>query len=116
LKVAVRFCKDRGYDFSIDPQLNPKTNIPVDQINEFIDSIAISTKGKSISLRDYQRQAVIQSLSYFRNLLVSPTSSGKSAILYYKLRYHTEQLNHKVLLVVPTTQLVHQLRSDFIDY
>jgi hypothetical protein len=73
LKIAVRFCKDRGYTFSMDASLQPKTGISVDAINTFIDSIPISTKGIDIELRDYQRDAVIQSISYYRNLLISPT-------------------------------------------
>lgn len=115
LKIAVRFCKDRGYAFSMDMSLQPKTGISVDAINTFIDSIPISTKGIDIELRDYQRDAVIQSISYYRNLLISPTQSGKSAILYYKIRWHISQ-GHNILLIVPTTQLVSQMVGDFIDY
>ncbi len=73
LKIAVRFCKDRSYTFSMDKSLQPKTGISIESINTFIDSIPISTKGVDIELRDYQRDAIIQSISYYRNLLISPT-------------------------------------------
>lgn len=116
LKVAIKFCKDRDYTFSIDPQLNPKTNFNEQEILDWIDSIDVTTKGKSIAVRDYQTQAILQSLRYYRNLLISPTSSGKSLILYYKLRYHIDVLGHNIVLVVPTTQLVEQMYSDFKDY
>jgi late competence protein required for DNA uptake (superfamily II DNA/RNA helicase) len=115
LKIAVRFCKDRGYTFSMDKSLQPKTGISVDVINAFIDSINIESNGNSITVRDYQREAIIQSISYYRNLLISPTASGKSAILYYKIRWHIAQ-GHNILLIVPTTQLVSQMVSDFMEY
>lgn len=60
LKIAVKFCKDRGYTFDIDPSLNPKTNINEQELVNWIDSIDISTKGKAIELRDYQVSAIMQ--------------------------------------------------------
>jgi superfamily II DNA or RNA helicase len=47
-----------------------------------------------------------------RGLIVSPTASGKSFIIYLLAEYYQK----KTLLIVPTTSLVHQMRSDFIDY
>ena len=116
LKVAVKFCKDRNYTFSIDPLLNPKTSIDEQILTEWIDNIQLSSKGKEIQLRDYQVSAIQQMMRYYRNLCISPTSSGKSAMLYYKIRYHVDVLDHNVVVVVPTTQLVEQLFKDFIDY
>lgn len=43
-------------------------------------------------------------------------NSGKSSIIYIKMRYHLDMLGHNVLIVVPTTQLVEQLIDDFRDY
>ena len=116
LKVAIKFCKDRNYTFDIDPLLNPKTYFNEKEITDWVDSIEVSTRGKQIDVRDYQLDAILQSLRYYRNLLISPTSSGKSLILYYKVRYHIDILQHNVVLIVPTTQLVEQLYSDFKDY
>ena len=115
LKIAVRFCKDRGYMFSMDASLQPKTGISVESINTFIDSINIKSNGNDITVRDYQREAIIQSIAYYRNLLISPTASGKSLILWFKIRWHIAQ-GHNILLVVPTTQLCSQMVGDFMDY
>jgi superfamily II DNA or RNA helicase len=116
LKIAIEFCKDREYDFSIDPQLNPNSNIQPQKIIEFIKSIPVTSNGKSIEVRDYQQEAILKSFHTYRNILISPTSSGKSLMLYYKIRYHIDVLNHNVIIVVPTTQLVEQMLSDFEDY
>jgi superfamily II DNA or RNA helicase len=51
-----------------------------------------------------------------RTLLLSPTSSGKSLIIYLLVRQLLKYKCKKGLIVVPTTSLVEQLYSDFADY
>ncbi len=67
--------------------------------------------------RDYQYDAITHAIENKRCVLVSPTGSGKSFIIYLLMRWF---LNHnedqKVLVVVPTTGLVQQMYSDFTDY
>jgi len=65
--------------------------------------------------RKYQIDAVYDALKYNRKLLVSPTASGKSLMIYAVVRYFVET-KKKVLLVVPTTSLVEQMFKDFEDY
>jgi superfamily II DNA or RNA helicase len=65
--------------------------------------------------RDYQIDAVYDALRYNRKLLISPTASGKSLMIYSIVRYFAER-DEKILLVVPTTSLVEQMFKDFQDY
>jgi len=65
--------------------------------------------------RNYQVDAVYDALKYNRKLLVSPTASGKSLMIYAVVRYFVET-KKKILLVVPTTSLVEQMFKDFEDY
>ena len=65
--------------------------------------------------RDYQIDAVYDALRYNRKLIVSPTGSGKSLMIYSVVRYFAET-GRKILLVVPTTSLVEQMFKDFEDY
>jgi len=65
--------------------------------------------------RDYQIEAVYDALKYNRKLLISPTASGKSLMIYSIVRYFVET-DKKILLVVPTTSLVEQMYKDFEDY
>ena len=65
--------------------------------------------------RPYQIQGVFDALKYNRKLLISPTASGKSLMIYTITRYMVDK-GHDVLLVVPTTSLVEQMYSDFDDY
>tara|TARA_B100001996_G_scaffold174600_1_gene133260 strand:+ start:1204 stop:2643 length:1440 start_codon:yes stop_codon:yes gene_type:complete len=62
--------------------------------------------------REYQIDAVSHALSNHRTLLLSPTASGKSLIIYILVRY----LNLKTLILVPTTSLVSQMYNDFREY
>jgi superfamily II DNA or RNA helicase len=78
----------------------------------------VSDYMKSISRhepRDYQITAVYDALRYNRKLLISPTASGKSLMIYSIVRYFVEK-EHNILLIVPTTSLVEQMYKDFDDY
>lgn len=64
------------------------------------------------SPRDYQLDAFIKAVRQQRGVIVSPTGSGKSLILYLLYRHY----NLKTLIVVPTVSLVYQMKSDFVEY
>ena len=74
---------------------------------EFLDSLKIP-----LQLRSYQLSAINHALSNNRTLLVSPTASGKSLIIYILVRY----FKSKTLILVPTTSLVSQMYNDFLEY
>jgi len=86
-----------------------------DTVKAFCESLTLGTKGQPLAIRDYQIDAIHKAIQDARVLLLSPTGSGKSLIIYCLLRWH-EQFNRKQLILVPTTSLVEQLYSDFQDY
>jgi superfamily II DNA or RNA helicase len=65
--------------------------------------------------RKYQIEGVYGALKHNRKLLISPTASGKSLMIYSLVRYYVDK-GEKILLVVPTTSLVEQMYKDFLDY
>jgi superfamily II DNA or RNA helicase len=67
------------------------------------------------SPRDYQVEGVYDALKHNRKLLISPTASGKSLMIYSLVRYYVEK-KQNILIVVPTTSLVEQMYKDFADY
>ena len=81
-----------------------------------IPELSLCSGGVSINLRDYQTSAIEHALKFKRALLVSPTGSGKSLMIYMILRWYLEASNKNALIVVPTTSLVEQLWKDFADY
>ena len=89
----------------------------IDKIKEFFDSLNLHCKGEKITPRDYQISSFMHCVKNDRSLLLSPTSSGKSLVIYSLIRWYQRFLdNDKMLLVVPTTNLVSQMYGDFGDY
>ena len=84
--------------------------------NKFVESLNLHSQGKPIQVRDHQRNAFIHAMQHRRALLLSPTASGKSLIIYLLFRQLLDYQNLKGLIIVPTTSLVEQLYSDFADY
>jgi len=114
---AIKCAKRYDYSCSITPDLVPP-KIERDDIVDFVNSLNISgSNGDTIQLRDYQMNAVVHAIQNRRALVLSPTGSGKSLIIYAILRWY---LNYEkempALLVVPTTSLVEQMFKDFADY
>src|SRR5210317_887040 len=87
-----------------------------DEVSRFVKALKIP----NIEVRDYQREAFVHSIQKSRCLLLSPTASGKSLIIYLMLIYNLLRLKDtkqdKILIIVPTTSLVEQLFKDFTDY
>jgi superfamily II DNA or RNA helicase len=67
-------------------------------------------------MHDHQRDAIVRAAETSRILLVSPTGSGKSLIIYLLMRHLLDNTEGKVLVVVPTIGLVTQMESDFQIY
>lgn len=110
LPYIIKFCKDRDYEVTIDRELHPE--------KEYYETAGFDLAKEFDSAfepREYQNDAVAHALHNNRALFLSPTASGKSFIIYLLARYHVEQ-GRKVLIVVPTTSLVSQMSSDFIEY
>jgi len=84
-------------------------NFSVAQAKEFISHLKLPD---NFDVRDYQLEAFLHAIRKRRSLLLSPTASGKSLIIYLLTRFY----NAKTLIIVPTTSLVSQLASDFSDY
>jgi hypothetical protein len=105
-----KFCEERNYDLEIDPQIIVGDNFSVIEAKEFI-----ATLNLPYDVRDYQLSSFIHAIRNRRMLLVSPTASGKSLILYMIIRY-LQETNKRGLLIVPNISLVAQMYKDFEDY
>ena len=113
--LVIKFAKDRGYTWE---QTLTEYNTPTqEEIKQFIDGLMITAGGKQVHPYDYQVEAVQHALNQSRALLVSPTGSGKSLMIYLLCRWILDRHSTgKILIVVPTTSLVAQMLADFRDY
>jgi superfamily II DNA or RNA helicase len=107
LTYLVKFCEERGYELEYDASIKGADEFALVEAEEW-------TKGLNLPFepRDYQYKAFVHAVRNRRCLLLSPTSSGKSLIIYLLIRW----FHAKTLVIVPTTSLVHQLVGDFKDY
>lgn len=105
-----KFCEEREYKLHIDPHITVTENFSAIEADEFAKSLNLPHE-----VRDYQLKSFIQAIRNRRILLLSPTASGKSLILYLIVRF-LQQEHKRGLLIVPTTSLVEQMYSDFESY
>ena len=109
------FAEERGYNIVAGKDIDIDNKVDRDVVTKFSNSL-----GQKFEARDYQIDAIYHSLKRNRALLVSPTASGKSFIIYSLIRYYShlikEESNNRILLIVPTTSLVEQMYTDFESY
>ena len=110
-----KFCSDRMYPMQLQETAygHPAQTNHVQHQNlvKFQSELNLP-----FELRDYQYDAVTHGIEKKRAILLSPTGSGKSFIIYNLLRWYIENYDRQVLIVVPTTSLVEQMHKDFADY
>ena len=115
LDKIIQFCKDHEYTYEF--KKNDYYGLPF-EVNPTISKEGVKDYVTSISKykpRDYQVDGIYDALKHNRKLLISPTASGKSLMIYGIVRYFVER-NQNTLIVVPTTSLVEQMYKDFADY
>jgi superfamily II DNA or RNA helicase len=115
LDKIIKFCDDHNYTYEFAD--NKFYGLPF-EINDGISKEGVKDYMTAISRhapRDYQVEGVYDALRHNRKLLISPTASGKSLMIYSVVRYYVEK-QQNILIVVPTTSLVEQMYKDFADY
>jgi len=115
LPYIKKFCENNEISYILEEGVENERNVVRQVVRDFIRSLKPKSRGKSIKVRDYQIDAVRHAIAGDRALLVSPTASGKSLIIYSLVRYY-QMAGHKILILVPTTSLVEQMYTDFEDY
>lgn len=115
LDKIISFCEQYGYSYKFEENkfygqpFEVNESISLEGVKDYMQSICTHTP------RSYQIEGVYDALRHNRKLLISPTASGKSLMIYSLVRYYVDK-NEKILLVVPTTSLVEQMYKDFQDY
>ena len=115
LDKVTSFCKKHDYEWEfVDTKFY---GLPYEE-NDKISDEGVKDYVTSISKhkpRKYQIEGISDALKKNRRLIISPTGSGKSLMIYAITRYHAEH-QRRVLIIVPTTSLVEQMYKDFIEY
>lgn len=106
LKYVEEFASVRNYSIEYKSDFSDESLSNIEALN-FVKSLNLT-----LTPRPYQMDSFVKCVRARRTLLLSPTSSGKSLIIYLLYRYY----NRKTLLIVPNIGLIHQMKSDFKSY
>ncbi len=106
LSYVEDFCQKRKYQIEYLSDFSTE-EFSIKEAQDFVKKLK-----PTLEPRDYQMDAFVHAIRERRSLLLSPTASGKSFIIYLIMRYYAK----RTLILVPTTSLVSQLASDFADY
>ena len=110
------YLEQRGYDYEV---LEDKYFGRPNEVEEYVTPEGTAAFVRALRLpfkaRDYQLKGIYSAIKFRRKLLLSPTGSGKSLIIYALVRWHLLK-EREILIIVPTVSLVEQLYKDFIEY
>jgi superfamily II DNA or RNA helicase len=119
LRYILAFSQERNLKVQINNGLDVLANFSIEEANRFFKHLDPHSGGKPISAYEHQSMGLAKAVRYKRGLFISPTSSGKSLMIYGMTRYFLQRLGggcKRGLLIVPTTALVEQMYKDFQDY
>ncbi len=106
------FARERNYNITKENDVGVQEEFSVVEAKEFVESLKLPH-----TIRDYQLDSFIHCIRNNRSLIVSPTASGKSLIIYTILNWYADaRLADKALIIVPTISLVQQMATDFVEY
>ncbi len=106
---VIEWANKRGYTYEYADE-DYDTSFSIEEAKEFIEKL-----NPKHMPRDYQVNSFVHAIRSKRRIVLSPTGSGKSLLLYLvSMRLLTK--GKKGIIIVPRSALVEQLYSDFEDY
>lgn len=112
LDRVIKFAKANNYTYSIDENIKR-----VDYNAQLKQFFKEDLKHISVLVpHDYQKLAMIAAIVENKSLILSPTASGKSLVIYLIINFIKQYIGGKILVVVPTVALTSQMVSDFDSY
>lgn len=96
-----------------------RAQISDEDFNQFLDDIGLPEifRSEFEGKYAYQVKAVKKAVQFGRRLILSPTGTGKSLIIYLTIMYHRwAGLAERSVVVSISTNLVRQMASDFVEY
>jgi superfamily II DNA or RNA helicase len=118
IPYVLKFASERNYRVAFEGTFPSATQRQQtdEQVIEFLNGLDIHSKGVALTPLPHQIEGVKYAINNSRCLLLSPTGSGKSYIIYSLVRHYASITQRKILIVVPTISLVYQMLNDFKDY
>jgi superfamily II DNA or RNA helicase len=112
LREILEFLQLSNIPFQVPEDLKKIFNPTISLNKDF------SISNLSKNYRDYQEQSIIAAIRQGRGVTIIPTAGGKTLIMagVIKTICSLKQITGKILVLVPSLQLVEQTASDFEEY
>lgn len=112
LKEILEFLQLSNIPFQVPEELKNIFNPNITLEKNF--NVGVLSK----NYRDYQEQSIISAIRQGRGITIIPTAGGKTLIMagIIKTIYSLKEINGKIMVLVPSLQLVEQTASDFLEY
>lgn len=107
LKEALQWIREQECEIDYEA---PAASVPVVKFDKALYTELVEKAG--LTFASDQEKAIQQCLKQQKLLLLSPTASGKSFIIYCVQQH----IQRPTLIIVPTVQLVDQMEKDFLSY
>ena len=118
VEEIVNICKAAELEYEVEPKLANliySPNFSKEALIEFMKPLEFYSKNKRIYPREDQLKAIYRGISMKRCINICPTSFGKSLCITIECLWHIKN-NRKVIIIVPTKDLVKQFDADIRDY
>ena len=112
------YCKRANYQVEVDPVLMKSVKLDESDFDAWVKELNLTSGGNPIEPYDYQKEICKDLIKFRRVTALAATSAGKSLAIYLCMRYGMmeSEPHEKVLIIVPSINLVNQLYADFEDY
>lgn len=109
LHYVLEYATNNNYSVELVGFEEPSEPVTIEALKGFVDGLGLP---EHIETRDYQLDTLHHCVNAKRALMVSPTASGKSKMIYEFIRW----FGKRALIIVPRKALVRQMAGDFVDY
>lgn len=116
LDEILKFCEERGYEAKYDYSELADDEMSLAEATAFMEGLKTKVTIPDFELRDYQVETVAHCIRKRRSLFLSPTSSGKSWMIYAVIKYYLLRFKVPALIIVDSTAAVAQMTQDFVEY
>lgn len=116
VSMLEKFADENDYSIYVDDLFKSEHMMSREDFDAWIQNLDIFSGNNRIDPYWYQKDSVFAAINSQRRTLNLPTSAGKSLIQALISRWYCENLEGKILMIVPTTALVDQMIDDFTDY
>jgi superfamily II DNA or RNA helicase len=105
------------YEYKVEGDIHYNYDVTDESLRSLIsDRLKVDTNTMNQDQLDYQIDAALMTFKNNKNIILLPTGAGKSFAQFLVTNQCIISGFKKILIIVPTVNLVNQMEYDFLDY